>query len=438
MADDEVIDFSNDTLNNWLLNHQNMIKYVQLTSVIRPNSKDQYDTLLDAINRIENMIEKTIIPNKPEEPYIHAICNGLSDESTRYAHIHFYLQNKIFTERTKTYTEIVKAMSELLSAIREISNKTNNLFIHINENSIYWQLLNDARKILQLSSKDADLISKITSLEPTTTDVSSQKSILRNVVFSMKNIFDRNKYSIIPENPYQERLNQLLFSYNFIFADDVKSILDPNNFINPQLFTDSIVRLVDKIVEEFEITDENDKNIILWTSFRSFFNACIPLKSEFFFASEEPLFRLRSPYITIDDIAVKKEFLPPHEEGDSAAKIVASNKKLSDAAEKINTSAYMTTPFDIMDRIYAALSEIKTYAVEAATEKNKDDAYTFDCVFGLFLLVLISCDLPNVEEVFTFSQNFAPISSLTSQLQYAHMTISAALLQTKKLTNVSA
>ncbi|EAX87867.1 hypothetical protein TVAG_386280 [Trichomonas vaginalis G3] len=436
MSDDETYDFSNDPLNNWLLHHQNMIKYVEITSITSKNKNEINDNLLpQTIARLEKMINETIIPSKPEKPYIREISHGLSDESTSYAHYHFYLQNKIYNQRIKTYNDIIHSMDELLSALKQVARKTRQVIIKINEQSIYWQLLNDDRKVIQLNSRDSDYISKITSLELSISDFSSQKSILRNIIFSMKAVFDRTKHCIIPENPYQERLNQLLFSNNFIFADQIRDIMNISLQKDPHVFSDEIVQLIKNISEEFEITDENEQNIILWTTFRSIFNACIQSNPDYFFRNEEPHFRPKSESITIDQIAVKKEFLPPHEDGDSVRVIVSKSKKLTEAAEKINSSAYMTSPFDVMDRIYSALSDIKVYAFDASTEKNRDDASTFDCVFGLFLLVLHSCDLPNVEEVFSFVQNFSPITALTSQLEYANMTISAALVQCKKLSN---
>lgn len=427
---DEVFDFTDSPLNNWLLNHKNFIKFIRINSA-QGKKQNEQGGLKSTIKKLKKFYENAVVLAKPAKPLIPRIHRNLNSSCVFLARQHFFLQNEIYLDRCKAHQGAEEIINELTEALEKIAERTNSVFVDIDEQSMMWELFADPPFLDKMLNKDSCLVTDISSNEPIFSDISNQANHLRRTLFEMRPYYDRKSMSI-PENILQEKLEQLIFSDNFVFSKEIKDAVDTKTCSSPSEFTQKSVALLEKISEELEISDEIDKIILQRTLFRAVFNTAMCDNEVFFFPPCENDFRRISQKLTLKDLAINMNFVPKHEEGETLVEIAMKSERIMKAAAYLTETSFSTTPLDVLSSVHFALSELKLYAVENATDKTMDDAYTFDCIFGLFLLALSVSDLPNTEEVFAFAKNFVPIDSLSGPMEYANATVTAAQEQCRK------
>lgn len=425
----DVSDLSNDPLNIWLLNHQKYIKYVRINSApsIRPANFGSNSTIEQSIMQLEKFVENESKQNTLEKPYIPKMHNSLTHASVYLAHQHFYLQIQIYKEKKKQRERVLDELIELKEALQGSLNANYFMLVDIDFKALSWDLQDESVIINKLLFKDSQLISDITTDTPIISDKASQIYLLRKLLFSVKQYYDR-KFCYLMENPIQEKFEQLYFSDIFVFAEDVRHLLDTSNFQTPGSFTEQLEILKKKIIREFDAVEPMDDALIMFTIYRAIFCEAFSKNPDFFLIKPKSRFADIKEKLTLDDLAVDLSFLPDRP-SDNPREICAHSERLSNAVGYLNVSQLAIVPLDVFGSVYLALRELRAYAVEV---KATDDAYTFDTIFGLFLLVLVGSDLVAVEEIFTFARDFA--GEMQGPLEYANATVAAAIQQIEKLS----
>ena len=437
MALKPVFDFAGDSLNKWVFEHQNFIPFLQISSQpSKLNSKNLDSTR----KKLQNFYINVVLPAKPAKLMIPKTNRASTQRSSFLAHIHFFLQNQIYAEKMRSYEETSVAVQELLLELDKLKEKTDKIFIDFDDHKMMWTLFEDSPNTKRLISKDSTVVTEITADEPTILDKMMQVKYMKTALFNMSPYFDEKNF-ILHENAVQEMFEQLIFSDSFMFSDQIALLLTPSQYTTPQAFSEQCMSILHEIVDSIEVTDDNYRIMITIAFFRAIFNNAIPLKENFFFRNHsmdnekesELNFRKIASKLTINDLGINKEFLSDLDEGDTLFDIASKNEKIMKSASYLMETAFATNPFDILSIIHLSLAELRSYAIESATEETKDQAYTFDCIFGLFLLALSVSDLPNVEEVFSFCIDFLPQQQLHGPNEYAKATVIATIQQCKKL-----
>ncbi|KAH0785108.1 hypothetical protein GPJ56_011054 [Histomonas meleagridis] len=310
----------------------------------------------------------------------------------------------------------------LISALHLLLVSEINIFIILDTAELFRFFLNDTEKCIRLASKDSDIVNQISKEDLILDETNSQNSILNQVLAGMNPSFDRKSF-IISEHPLQEKFEQLFFNENFHFKPEIDGLF--SNLQNPQIFTDQRLDLLQNMLDFFNLKDSSSVSIFSFIFDRAVFSYGISLNQDFFWSKVECCFRGNANRVNINQVGASKEFLPPHDGNDSIKEIIAKSERLTNAAHELTTSAFLYSPFDILAVIHRVLGEIRTFACEVS---KSDDALAFDTIFGLFIMTLISSDLPNQEQVFKFALDFTPLEGLSASLEYARATVSAALM----------
>ena len=432
----EILDIGDDDFNKWIINNQKYIKFYKNDNISELSNEIQKSlvdlkSFLEIVERFMKMYERKIV----EKPLIPSIHRKLSNESAFLSRIHFYVQIFISEIREDIYQKICNSTHKFIDYFKSHEEKINEYSVSYNERNFLTVLFGEIPKIQQLIAFDSSLIKSISSNELDLGDKASQSAILRNILFSQRTFYDHQN-CIVHHNPHIIKFEQLIYHESFYFSPNIMLLVDRTSYSDPKKFSQGCLEVINKIIEEFDISDEDDKMILRIIFFRSIFSTVFINATDFFTQKNEQNFRSISDKISLEDIAVNPEFLPltSKEEEIPLKQILNKNERLVNCSNNLILLSFMTSPFDILSVIHYILSEIKLYAVEHT--KNKDEAFTFDCIFGIFLFILVCSDFPNVEEIFHFVQLFYPEDSISGPLSYAYATINATLLQCDKLVKI--
>lgn len=426
--------FTSDAFSIWLMKNQWMIPFVQIDSPRgSENLNIRREKLQNTINKINHFYQFDFPDSLPIKPCFPKISRYMLSSAAFLAHKHFYLQNKIYKNRCKNYEDAKKRLEEILEILRAVYDDDNPTIITIDIISLLRVLQEDTAKIIRLTSKDSVIVRQISSEDIVLGDENSQVSVILQLLFSIKNqgMFDR-KSMYVPDNALQEKIDQLFFHPNFAYRQEIDDLLDEKNFTTPEMFTNCCIELMQQMMVKYRLTDQADVAIFSLVFFRTVFNYGHIHFPQFFNPNVENRFHKYINRITLDIAGVSKNILPPHEPNEPIKSIVAKNQRLLAASREITALAFHTTPLDSLACVHYALTNLRFYA----TESNMgDEAQSFDAIFGLFQIVLVSSDLPNQESVFNYISRFSPIDGLSGLFEYAKATVSATQTQCEKMMN---
>ena len=433
----EILDIGDDSINQWLVENQNYIKLYKNdeNSELSKEAQNSLIPLSSFLQRVQlflRMYEGKIA----EKPLIPSIHRKLTNESAFLARVHFYVQTVISEMMDENYKSIFNSTHQFLDYFMKNQDTINEYLVYYNERAFLYVFFGEIPKVQQLLAYDSLLVKSISKSELDIGEKANQAAILRNILFSQRSFYD-NKNCIVHHNSQISKFEQLVYHESFYFAPNIMLLVDRTTYTDTHKFSNGCLETLNKMIEEFDISDEDDRMIFKIIFFRSIFSTVYSSASDFIDGHNETSFRSISEKLTLEDIAVDKTILPIDEavECHSLRDIISRDEKLSNCANNLILLSFMTSPFDILTTLHYILSEIKLYALEKAS--NKDEAFTFDCIFGIFLFVLVCSDFPNVEEVFKLVQMFTPQDDLNGPLEYAFATVSATLLQCEKLVNIA-
>jgi hypothetical protein len=98
-----------------------------------------------------------------------------------------------------------------------------------------------------------------------------------------------------------------------------------------------------------------------------------------------------------------------------------------EAGNYINNAAFHLNPFDMLNEIFGALTCISRYLLEKTV--LTEPLVPFEVSFSLLLGCLLCSDLIDIEAIAAMTTDFMPELILCAQMQYAQVSIGAAVQQ---------
>lgn len=429
------VNINDDPFYQWVIKNEWISRFLYYDMPKNPNKKDEKQLKLKkTIEEITDFYVCRFLVSEPDKPHFKPFPRSMLSSSIYLAHVHFFLQSKLYKKRCKGYQLSKQRVNELLQALHMSLVSDVNIVINIDIQELTRFLLSDSEKCIQLTNKDSAIVNQISKEDLLLYDdeFSNQNAILNQILTGMNPSFDR-KNLLIGENPLQEKFEQLFFHSNFHFRKEIDSLFEEDALQSPQIFTELSIQLMQKMLNYYKFTDSANVSIFSFIYFRALFSYGIYLKPNFFLPDTKCEFRKYAKYINIEQTGASLQFLPHHDPNDSIKEIVMKNKKLSNAAIELTTTAFYPTPLDILSVIHKVLAEIRSFVCDECP--SNDEALSFDTIFGLFIIVLVASDLPNQEQVFQYVLDFTPFEGLSGALEYARATVSAAALQCESILN---
>ena len=418
--------FTTDPFNKWILSNEWIIPFSQIDSPM--DSEDvsvRKHHLESAISELRTFYKTRLSLESVEKPNIPRLPRSMLPTAMFLAHVHFFLQQELYQERVQSHKTAIERTTELIAQLIDALNTRTSIVILLDTQKLIRFLLSDSDKCVRIASKDSAIVSEISSYELMLGEPESQKSVLNHILFGAKSNVDR-KTMFLPETPLQEKFEQLLFHDSFVLKREVNAMFSDEFYKSPSVFLHGVLDIVKKISTFFGLSDSTDVSVLSILLFRALFNNCYANRPEFFHRETECVFTKYKHLITAQNIGLKLNYMKEGSRLDGPAiEAVPDDERMARAAREITVLGMYSNPLDALTGIYKALIELRQFAGEKG---ESDDAQSFDTVFGLFLLALISSDLPDQECVFQFITDFSPMDGLSGPLEYARATVSACLL----------
>jgi hypothetical protein len=234
--------------------------------------------------------------------------------------------------------------------------------------------------------------------------------------------YDRKTFFLAP-HPMQARFDQLLFHPRFVFSAEVGALLTAPDFGRHCL------ALMEQMIAKFALADPVELSIFSIIFFRAVFDFAYVARPEMFQAREASAIRGFHSRFRVQDTGAAPKFVPEHGPDDRLCDIIAKDGCLEEAARELTSAAFYNSPLDVLYCVHLALTQIRKFVAKIDAEMVQ----SFDTVFGLFLIVLLGCDLPGPEALFSLVERYAPVSGLSGPLEYARSTVSAAATQCRSI-----
>jgi hypothetical protein len=148
-----------------------------------------------------------------------------------------------------------------------------------------------------------------------------------------------------------------------------------------------------------------------------------------FLEKRESIIKRYTTRYRLHDTGAALQFVPPGSENLTLAEIIVKDECMAAASRELLAAAFYNSPLDVLYCIHLTLTQIR----KSVAKIDPEMVQSFDTVFGLFLIVLLGCDLPNPEAMFDLVETYAPASGLSGPLEYAKSTISASSMQCKTI-----
>jgi hypothetical protein len=281
-------------------------------------------------------------------------------------------------------------------------------------------LLGDPPRVEALLARDSRAVEDISQNDLLLTDLESNRTILSTILYAMRLQYDRKTF-FLPPHPLQAKFDQFLFHPNFVLSAEVAKLAAD--------FDGQRALLMEQMIETFQLTDPIDLSVFSIVFFRSVFDFAYETRPEMFRQDTESRIRRHTTRYRPQDTGAALKFIPPHPDGATLADIVKTDQSMEDAAKELTAAAFCNSPLDVLWCIHLALTNVRKFVAKTDPEMVQ----SLDTVFGLFLIVLLGCDLPNPEALFDMVETYAPVVGLSGPLEYARSTVSAASMQCKTI-----
>ena len=251
-------------------------------------------------------------------------------------------------------------------------------------------------------------------------------------------ILSKTKSSLDPAlnffcpTPYQDDFEFIVFSPQFLVADQLFNIIKNFDNLTPIDFIKAIVKINMNIIQIHKIRKEDNSSLIITFLFRLFFDETYHKIK--LFQVPELNFNLieKLNKITIADIGPPLDYCPPETSpSKTPTEVFSKDQNYALSIDHIEYISLFTNPLDILHHINAALQEIE----KAATIYSQKDELMlpFDVTFGLFICCLLSSDVPDFMRIAAFTDTYSPTFGLCADFEFSLAKLKTASIHLQNL-----
>jgi hypothetical protein len=225
-----------------------------------------------------------------------------------------------------------------------------------------------------------------------------------------------------PNDGYH-RMMRLLTSDLFVFSQALAAAADKFFELEPRLFLGLLFDLISAMGRVLGLKSEEVRalNLIVY---RFVFDATFAKNDVY--KSQIDLLSLIVD-IPVASLELPLEFCPPAINLNATLRdVFRSDPWFRQAVLQLECIPFYTNPLDILTCAADAIRYIKV----AATHYSGGAVlfFSFEVAFGLFLAVLLSCEIPELDAVATFVQNYTPKSRLDAVMEYGKSNLVAGAM----------
>jgi hypothetical protein len=127
--------------------------------------------------------------------------------------------------------------------------------------------------------------------------------------------------------------------------------------------------------------------------------------------------------ITVKELAIPQEYLPPHQPEATVADVFCSLSCCPQSARHLEAALLHTNPFDVLSEISHIMDDVVNEA--ASVGGASGGILPFEVTFGYLIGAFMTCGFPCFEEVAEFIDDFAPTAGLSAHFEFNMTAIQA-------------
>jgi hypothetical protein len=403
-----------DPFSVWLLDHPELVEFIQVDSA--DLIEDASANLISTLAGLTHIYNYNFLSLRPTPPRPSSVRRSDPQQSSFATHAHFFIQLEIFRLQTEKYNESLATYQELIRIIRSLLN-SSQFVLQIDYDGLFRCFLSEPPAVAALAKKDSQAIEDFSLNDLNLLDFAANEAILLQLLYARRLQYDRNLF--VPQCGLQEKFYQLLFHHKFVLKSSVDRLLTGAGF------GAEAAALLDESLSTFAIADPTDVAVFTILFCRAAFDFAFENAPDMFLLPSASPLRSCQSGIPIEETGVDRHLLSFWQPEDAFADIIARDEDLAAAGADLAATAFQNSPLDVLYCVDVTLRRIRAFIARA----DPGSAQSFDTIFGLFLVVLIGCDVPCPEELFRLMEICPRAHTLVGTFDYARSIMAAAAIQ---------
>lgn len=365
-----------------------------------------------------NLVAKPV-KRKRVTPYY----NMLSNKPHFLYHQLLFLEDKIFRIQKKKHTQSLKTVAKIIEILQKNKPSDVHLLLYIDDATLFSDILEESSKVKKLHKLYKSTYAKLQQLLPKQLSIEDASSRLANIIRQQSKLVDTSSF-FTPYSSIQSTFEELIMAENFPFADSISKAIDSFYVSNGELFCNLVIELESSILDFLNISLPNAESAVTFLLYRFLFAELYPTNRYFIEAPENinnrPLWKL----FTIEQLMLPLEFCPECDVKKYPVEVFYFDPFYRVAISKFEEVLFYSNPFDIIGIISDTVTEIEKCA--SHYDKNNTLIFPFEVTFGLFLAVVFSSCVSNLQKLAEFVDTYTPHSGLSPSFDYARAKLVAA------------
>ena len=411
-----------------LLTRQSIVPYVNV--VIGSNQtlqelRDQHVALLGEVTNDYNLriLAKTIKleQNTPDLSSLHGLHK-------RAYHLMRYIEAKIFKLLKKNREELINLFSSLIDYLEKCPPTEDKMFVVVNREKLEARIAQEPVKVTSLRAHFRFKKALVGNIAAALKDEEMVRQALRQNIENVALSVDE-KTSFFPLHPLQTDFERLFMSKMLPFGDMFSELVADFPPVDSQLFLQNLFGLVVECLNSLGINHRPNDAALVLLLVRFIFDRLYATNEYYKSDGDDIIGELKD--VTLGYLKPQQEFCPPYEDSMTVREFFRNDPKFSKAIRTLEAVVFQTNPFDILDCVEKSLTQIEA----AASFYNGGQTYVFpfEVTFGLFLGVVMSCQIRNWVNISNFVEAYTPLSGLCPSFEFSRTKVVACLMQFQRM-----
>ncbi|OHT12293.1 hypothetical protein TRFO_17990 [Tritrichomonas foetus] len=400
-----------------------LLKYPTLVPYLSLDFSPQVcENFISVLSELTNFYHFHVLTSTPKNNFdVDLLLNFYSADHLKI-HIVNYLSSYLYKQRMENHEYFKNIFCSIIEFLKPYSNNFTTQPIIIDLPKLIENFNEKTPEIIYLTKYLHNFYPKLH--QEKNFDPNNEK-IYKNLVTKLSpQIKDFSPIcSFFDISCYQHIFNAAISSPRFLFYTDIKSLIELQDSLIPQLFNTSIFEIGNNIVSHFHLTNSKSLKIIFMLLFRYIYEEVYPIK-QFFKVSDNSQNIIQGlSEVNLRKLEIALKYCPPKTRLNRLPReVFRGDPFYGEAIYYLEEMNFMTNPLDIMLCVQRTVKAIEKAASHYSEEKI---SFSFDDTFSLFIGVTLASDIPEFVDLANFVNEFVIIEEIASELLHARATLVA-------------
>ncbi|OHT07605.1 hypothetical protein TRFO_24174 [Tritrichomonas foetus] len=393
-----------------------LVPYINIDFINSPMSSEEFVHILGDLT---NFYHFQILANPPKtESMSSHLLTIVSSDNLKLHKINF-IYYKVEKIRNILYEKNLQLFSSLLEFLELLLENLTSYPIVI----LMHKLLEDA----QYDSEESKSLIRLAfsyNVHYKQQLFPNQAKLYQMLISHISPLF-KGEIIVFPIHPLQNIFDSAISQSTFYFYNEIQSLIREFKTMSPIYFMNEILEICDRIKTIFELKAKNSLKIIFILLNRYVFDQIY--ESNPYFHKDSMNWMFLQYRTTFQKLDVNLQFFPSNLTiHHKPRRTLRDDPYYSEAISLLEESQLHNNPVDMLDAINKSMnSALKAAKYYYSQKSNKDiesmaRIMTQDSIIKIFKTVLLSADIPELQNIRDFTSNFIINDSLSKELYLAN------------------